>query len=61
MEKSQQTVEQQAALKVRGACHYLGVSRSTLNRLIERGEIKPVRKIRHLIIPIAELDRWLRE
>jgi excisionase family DNA binding protein len=47
------------ALKVRGACRYMNISRSTLTRLIQRGEIRPNRKLRHLLIPIAELDKWI--
>jgi excisionase family DNA binding protein len=48
------------ALKVNAACKYLGgVSRITMRRLIERGHIKPCRNLRHLLIPISELDKWL--
>lgn len=51
----------QAALKVRGACRFLNVSRSSVMRLIKAGEIKPNRKLRHLLIAISELERWLNE
>jgi hypothetical protein len=48
------------ALKLPAACKYLGgVSMITMRRLIERGHIKPCRNLRHLLIPIRELDRWL--
>ena len=51
-----------AALKLKGACKYLGgVSEITVRRLIDRGLIKPNRALRHLLIPIAELDRFLSE
>jgi len=50
------------ALKIRPACRYIGgVSEITMRRLIEAGKIKPCRTIRHLLIPISELDRFLTE
>ena len=50
------------ALKLKESCLYLGgISEITLRRLIARGLIKPNRALRHIIIPIAELDRFLRE
>jgi len=50
------------ALKIPGACKYLGgISQITMRRLIDRGKIKPCRNIRHVLIPIRELDRWLEE
>jgi Helix-turn-helix domain len=49
-----------AALKLKESCQYLGgISQITLRRLISRGLIKPNRAIRHILIPIAELDRFL--
>jgi excisionase family DNA binding protein len=48
------------ALKLKGAAKYLGgVSEITVRRLIERGLIKPNRSLRHLLIPISELDRFI--
>jgi len=50
------------ALKLRPACKYLGgISEITMRRLLDSGQIKPCRNLRHLLIPIAELDRWLRD
>jgi len=50
------------ALKLKDAAKYLGgVSQITLRRLIERGLIKPNRSLRHLLIPVSELDRFLTE
>jgi hypothetical protein len=49
-----------AALKLKQACQYLGgVSPITLRRLIDRGLIKRNRSLRHIIISVAELDRFL--
>jgi excisionase family DNA binding protein len=47
------------AVKLKDAAKYLGVSRISVRRLIERGLIKPNRALRHVIIPISELDRFL--
>jgi excisionase family DNA binding protein len=49
------------AFKLKEAADYLGgVSTITVHRLIKRGLIKPNRSLRHLLIPVAELDRFLR-
>jgi hypothetical protein len=47
------------ALKLRQAANYLGVSQISVRRLIRRGLIKPNRALRCLLIPIAELERFL--
>lgn len=48
------------ALKLKDAADYLGgVSTITVRRLIKRGLIKPNRALRHVIIPIVELDRFI--
>jgi len=50
------------ALKIREAAEYLGgVSQITVRRLIKRGLIKPNRALRHILIPISELHRFLQE
>jgi len=49
-----------AALKLKDACAYLGgIAPITLRRLIGRGLIKPNRALRHILIPVSELDRFL--
>jgi hypothetical protein len=48
------------ALKLKDAASYIGgVSTTTLRRLIKRGLIKPNRALRHILIPVAELDRFV--
>ena len=48
------------AVKIKDAAEYLGgISTITVRRLIKRGLIKPNRALRHLLIPIAELDRFV--
>jgi hypothetical protein len=48
------------ALKIKAAAEYLGgVSTITVRRLIKRELIKPNRALRHILIPIAELERFL--
>jgi len=50
------------ALKLTEARAYLGgLSIPTMHRLIQRGLLKPCRATRHLLFPIAELDRFLRD
>ena len=56
------SVTNRGALKLKDACAYLGgVSQITVRRLIQRGLIKPNRALRHILIPIVELDRFLLE
>jgi len=45
-------------LKVPEAAQVLGINPHTLRRLIERGEIKVIRALRHPLIPVAELKRF---
>jgi len=48
------------ALKLKDAAEYLGgVSPITIRRLIKRGLIKPNLALRHILIPVAELDKFL--
>jgi Helix-turn-helix domain len=50
------------ALKLAEARQYLGgLSIPTMHRLIGRGLLKPNRMLRHLLFPVSELDRFLRE
>lgn len=48
------------ALKLKDAASYIGgVSPITVRRLIKRGLIKPNRALRHILIPISELERFV--
>jgi hypothetical protein len=50
------------ALKLKQAREYLGgLSTPTIHRLIKRGLLRPNRSTRHLIFPVAELERFLRD
>lgn len=50
------------ALKIKEAAEYLGgISTITVRRLIKRGLIKPNLALRHILIPIGELERFLAE
>jgi hypothetical protein len=54
------TSPQQHALKIKDAAQYLGgLSITSVRRLIKRGLIRPNRALRHILIPVAELDRFL--
>jgi hypothetical protein len=47
------------ALKLRQAAEYLQISPASVRRLIRRGLIKPNLALRHVLIPVVELDRFL--
>lgn len=48
------------ALKLQDAAALVGVSVPTMRRLVKDGEIHPCRRVlRHLLIPRAELERWV--
>ena len=48
------------ALKLKDAAEYLGgVSPMSVRRLIKRGLLKPNRTLRHILIPVSELQRFL--
>ena len=46
-------------LKVPQAAKLLGLSVSSIDRLIGRNEIKPIVKLRHRLIPRSEIERFL--
>ena len=61
-ETAKPTSVKQGALKLKDACEYLGgISASSIRRLVSRGLLRPNRALRHLLIPIAELERFLAE
>jgi excisionase family DNA binding protein len=45
--------------QLREAAEYLGISTITVRRLVSKGLLKPNRRIRHLLFPIKELNRFL--
>jgi excisionase family DNA binding protein len=49
------------ALKVQPAADFLSLSKPSIYRLVARGLLKPNRATRHLLFPVAELERFLRE
>jgi len=52
---------QRGALKLAQTAEYLSLSPPTIHRLVRRGLLKPNRATRHLIFPLEELNRFLRE
>jgi len=50
---------QRGALKIKPAARYCSLSVITLRRLVDKGLIHPNRATRHLLFPVAELDRFL--
>jgi excisionase family DNA binding protein len=53
------TLESRGGFKLKSAAKYLDVSPMTVKRLIERGMLRPNKKLRHLLFSRAELDRFL--
>jgi excisionase family DNA binding protein len=49
------------ALKLKPAAHYLSLSVPTVHRLVKNGLLKPNRATRHLLFPVEELQRFLRQ
>ncbi len=46
-------------LKVPQVAELLGVSVSSIDRLVARGELKPIVKLRHRLIPRTEIEKFL--
>ncbi len=49
------------AYSIQETARMLGVCDKSIRRLILRGLIRPSRALRHILIPKAELDRFLRD
>jgi len=47
------------AFSVQETAVALGISPISVRRLIQRGLLRPNRALRHLLIPAAEIDRFL--
>lgn len=45
---------------IRETATTLGVSQSSVRRLIHRGILKPIRVLRHLLIPVNQIDDLLK-
>lgn len=48
------------ALSITEVAEILGVSRPTIYKMIQDGEIPALRLRRRYVIPIEELDNWMR-
>jgi hypothetical protein len=60
IEAAKPALVKQGALKLKDACEYLGgISPSSVRRLINRGLLRPNRALRHVLISVTELDRFL--
>ena len=60
--KTKEKEQYHAALKLHEARQYLGdLSVPTMHRLIQRGLLRPNRALRHLLFPVSELGRFLKD
>jgi len=48
-----------SAVKTKEAAKRLSVTPKTIRSLVNRGLLKPNRQTRHLLFPVAELERFL--
>lgn len=48
-------------LKIQEAAQCLGVSAATVRRLIDRGELQAVRKLRHTLVTMRSIDDFVGE
>jgi excisionase family DNA binding protein len=46
-------------MRITEAATFLGVTTRTIHNLIYRGDLRPIRKLRHIRIPISELERFV--
>ena len=49
---------QRLTVKISEAAALLGVSIPTIRRAIDRGDIRVNRKLRHVLIPMSEIERF---
>lgn len=47
------------AVKIREAAAMLGICENSVRRLIVRDKLRAVRALRHILIPICEIERFL--
>lgn len=47
------------AVKIRQAAAMIGVSENSVRRLIDRDKLKSIRVLRHILIPITEIEKLL--
>jgi excisionase family DNA binding protein len=47
------------AVKIKEAAQMLGVCENTVRRLIIRNKLRRVPGLRHILIPVSEIDRFL--
>ena len=47
------------ALKINDVANMLSVSTATIRRLVDRGDLKVIRKLRHVLIPLSEVEAFV--
>jgi hypothetical protein len=48
-----------AFMRINEAATFLGVTTRTIHNLIARGDLHVIRKLRHIRIPVAEMERFV--
>jgi excisionase family DNA binding protein len=44
-------------ISIREAANFLGVSKDSVRRLVDRGDLKKVKVLRRVLIPVSEVER----
>jgi excisionase family DNA binding protein len=47
------------AVKIREAAAMLGICENSVRRLVDRDKLRAVRALRHVLIPVSEIERFL--
>jgi len=54
------TANLRRAHRIKEVAEIIGISESSIRRLIKRGEIRAINKLRHILIPASEIERFLK-
>jgi excisionase family DNA binding protein len=57
--QNEQGQDKRLAFKITEVAEMLGVSESSVRRLIDNGTLRSIGKLRHILIPKSEIDRFL--
>lgn len=57
LERPSATLEGRLALRIPEVAQALGISKTSVRRLIKRGHLKPLRILRHVLVPVEQLSK----
>ena len=56
-ENNPPTIDGRLALRIPEVAQALGISKTSVRRLIKRGHLKPLRILRHVLVPVEQLSK----